>query len=140
MQRLTLILSDLYLPEEGVSGGFPRTDELPALSALLRFADGPERIGDWRRWLLSRVGGQLAEIPLAAICGHGKLTRPALDTAWLATPVALEARLDHVRMVDRGLLHLDDDERAAWCTEFNRVFGPTYSLHDGGERAFILSG
>jgi hypothetical protein len=140
MQRLTLILSDLYLPEDGVSGGFPQTDELPALSRLLRFADGPEHIGDWRRWLLGRVGGQLAEIPLPKICAYGLISVAELETAWLATPVALEARLDHVRMVDRGLLYLEVHERAAWCGEFNRVFGPAFALHDGGERGFFLSG
>ena len=140
MQRLTLILSDLYLPEEGVGAGFPQTQALPALSGLLRVARGPEHVGDWRRWLLYQLGGQLVELPLAAICGFERLTGAELETAWLATPVALEARLDHVRMADRGLLHLDPGERAAWCAEFNRVFGPQYSLHDDGERAFILGG
>jgi hypothetical protein len=140
MRRLTLILSDLYLPADGGSGEVPRIDALPALSGLLRFSPRPERIGDWRRWLLYRVGGQLVETPLASLCAAETLSGAALDTAWLATPVALEARLDHVRMVDRGLLRLDGDERAAWCAEFNRVFGPNCTLHEGGERAFFLSG
>lgn len=140
MRRLTLILSDLYLPEEGIGGGFPQTEALPALSSLLRFADGPEPIGDWRRWLLRQAGGPLATRPLAAICATGKLSATDAANAWLATPVSLEARLDHVRMTDRGLLHLDSGERAAWCAEFDRVFGPTYSLHDGGDRAFLLGG
>jgi hypothetical protein len=140
MQRLTLILSDLYLPEEGVGGEARETIELPELSELLRIAEGPEHIGDWRRWLLRRVGGQLVELPLAAICAFERPMGADLESAWLATPVALEARLDHVRMVDRGLLHLEVEERTAWCQEFNRVFGPQYSLHDCGPRAFVLSG
>jgi hypothetical protein len=141
MRRLTLILSDLYLPAERQPGGeFPQTDELPELSWLLSHASRPEHIGDWRRWLLWQVGGQLVEIPQAAICAYERLSGAKAETAWLATPVSLEARLDHVRMMDRGLLHLDADERTAWCAEFNRTFGPEYSLHDCGERAFVLSG
>jgi hypothetical protein len=138
MQRLTLILSDLFLPEERVPGELLRMPELPALSGLLRFARAPEYVHDWRRWLLQEVGGP--DLPQAAICASERVGDAQLGTAWLATPVALEARLDHVRMKDRGLLYINDAERAAWCVEFNRVFGPQYSLHDGGERAFILAG
>lgn len=141
MRRLTLILSDLYLPPEPQpDGGFPQTDELPALSWLLSHADRAEHIGDWRRWLLRQVGGPLVEIPQAAICAAGTVSGVELETAWLATPVWLEARLDHVRMMDRGLLQIDVDERRAWCAEFNRTFGPQITLHEGGARAFILSG
>jgi hypothetical protein len=138
MQRLTLILSDLYLPEEGVAAELPRSPELPALSWLLRFAQASEHVGDWRQWLLHEAGGP--DLPQAAICASGRISGAELGKAWLATPVALEARLDHVRMRDRGLLYINDDERAAWCVDFNKVFGPQYSLHDGGERAFILVG
>ena len=140
MRRLTLILSDLYLPEGNVGGEVPRTHELPALSGLLRVARGPQRIADWRTWLLRELGGQRLEPALATIVAAGRVTSLELETAWLATPVALEARLDHVRMKDRGLLYIGVDERPAWCAEFNRVFAPQYSLHDGGERAFILTG
>ena len=139
MQRLTLILSDLYVPEEGVGGDVPQAQELPAMSALLRFAKR-ETIGDWRRWLLLQAGGPLADLPLAAICADERVPGTALDAAWLATPVALEARLDHARMADRGLLRLNAAERATGCEEFNRVFGPQFLLYDGGDRAFILTG
>jgi hypothetical protein len=138
MQRLTLILSDLYVPEERVPGALPRTEELPALSGLLRVARQPEYVDDWRHWLLREVGGP--DLSQAAICAAERIDGADLQTAWLATPVALEARLDHVRMQDRGLLHINAAERTAWCAEFNRVFAPQYSLHDGGERAFILAG
>ena len=140
MRRLTLILSDLYLPDETAAGVVPQIDAMPELEWLLRFAHAPVRIGDWRRWLLNQVGGQLVEIPLAVICGHEKVSGSALETAWLATPVALEARLDHGRLVDRGLLYLQPSECTVWCNEFNRVFAPQYQLHELGERAFILSG
>jgi len=64
----------------------------------------------------------------------------AAATAWLATPVNLEARLDHVRLTDRGLLRLEAAERGAWCADFARAFAPDYALHDAGERGFLLSG
>jgi hypothetical protein len=123
MRRLTLILSDLYLPEEAGHGAAQAMRDLPHLEWLLRFSDSPEPIGDWRQWLLSE-------------------TAPGFnpDSSWLATPVALEARLDHVRLLDRGLLRLDASERAKCCEEFARTFGPQYQLRDGGERAFFLDG
>lgn len=128
MRRLTLILSDLYLPSEipveEAARNLPATRELPNLEWLLRFADSPRGIGDWRGWLLKRTRPGLADVPFT----------------WLATPVALEARLDHVRLVDRGLLRLDPAERASCREEFLRVFGPQYQLEDGGERAFVLRG
>ena len=140
MRRLTLILSDLYLPEEGLGAELPQTHELPQLSWLLSRAGRPAYIGDWRRWLQREVGGPIAQWPLATLCAAGRVDHSAAGNAWLATPVALEARLDHVRMRDHGLLCIRDDERGAWCAEFNRLFGPRYSLHDGGDRAFILTG
>ena len=141
MRRLTLILSDLYLPDERhPAGEFPQTHPLPGLSWLLSRADRTEHIGDWRRWLLIEVGGPRVEVPLAGICAYELVSDAERETAWLATPVALEARLDHVRLIDRGLLHLDPDERAAVCAEFNRTFAPQYVLHDCNARAFILSG
>jgi hypothetical protein len=140
MRRLTLILSDLYLPDEARGATLPRTRALPGLERLLRFADSPERIGDWRQWLLAQTAPGLNALPLAANCAHGRIGDGDLESTWLATPVALEARLDHVRLLDRGLLHLDESERASCREEFARVFGPQFVLHDGGERAFFLSG
>jgi len=125
MRRLTLILSDLFLPSdadpEEARIGAPPTHELPALEALLRIADSPKQVGDWRAFLL----------------GHHAYES---ESSWLATPVALEVRLDHVRLVDRGLLRLDEADRTACREEFARVFGPQYVLEDGGERSFLLSG
>ena len=140
MRRLTLILSDLYLPEEAMAGEVPQTQQLPALEWLLRFASPPLRIRDWRRWLLQQLGSDLAEHRIAAVSAAGTLSASGLESAWLATPVALEARLDHVRLAERGLLSLDAAERMSVCTEFNRVFGPQHSLSECGERAFLLGG
>lgn len=139
MRRLTLILSDLYLPEDSVKAGLPQTQALPSLQWLLRFAES-RPIDDWHRWLRDEIGGRDRGLSIAALA-----TRPAdsltrADDLWLATPVHLEARLDHARLTDRGLLRLAGDERASWCEEFNRVFAPQYLLRDCGERAFQLAG
>jgi hypothetical protein len=58
----------------------------------------------------------------------------------IATPVHLEARLDHVRLTDKGLLRLQPGEAEAWCEEFGRFFGPDHALHPCGDRAFVLTG
>ncbi len=64
MRRLTLILSDLYLPEEAGRGmTVPTTRDLPNLEWLLRFAESPEHIGDWRSWLLEQTVPGLKNLP-----------------------------------------------------------------------------
>ncbi len=147
MRRLSLILSDLYIPKEsgpdeparGVGTG--AVLDLPNLDWLLRFAGGVDRIRHWRSWLSTELGAAgLTQMPVAHVCALGVLPGAAAATAWLATPVHLEARLDHVRLADRGLLRLSAGERGAWILEFARAFGPEYALHDAGERTFLLSG
>src|SRR5687767_2682998 len=109
MQRLTLILSDLFLPEEAAAHSpLTRPIPLPALDDLLRFAEVPRPIPEWRTWLAGELEQMpLARLPVAQGCAQGLLEPIAAATAWLATPVNLEARLDHVRLTDRGLLSLD---------------------------------
>jgi hypothetical protein len=140
MQRLTLILSDLYLPQE-VSGATVATPlVLPGLSALLRVAS-VEALTNWRHWLASELGPSgLAEVPVAQVAGRAFVRAEEAGTAWLATPVHLSARLDHVRLVDRGLLSLTAEERVALCDEFARQFGPEYRLHAGAGRQLLLTG
>jgi hypothetical protein len=142
MRRLTLILSDLYLPEEAVRGGaFPSALDLPHLDWLLRFAGQAHHVGDWRRWLCGELGAShLAGLSVAQACAIGRWSAADASRAWLATPVHLEARLDHVRLADRGLLRLGAEEREDWMLDFARSFGPEYALHDAGERSFLLSG
>jgi len=141
MRSITLILSDLYLPEEAGRGvSPPPTYALPNFEWLLRFADPPERIGDWRRWLLGETPPGFLSPTIAGISAWRNVDASDVKSTWLATPVALEARLDHVRLLDRGLLRLDESERASLRDEFARTFGPTYLLKDGGERQFFLTG
>jgi len=140
MQRLTLILSDLYLPEEaGRDAAIPTALALPHLDWLLRFAQA-HRIADWRRWLAADLGrADLARLPAATLAARETLANVSGDSVWLATPVRLEARLDHVRLLERGLPRLAAAERAEWCEEFARAFAP-YGLHDAGPRGFLLTG
>jgi hypothetical protein len=140
MQRLTLILSDLYLPEEPAQAGPSRPLDLPNFEWLLNHSAPARHIRDWRHWLAAQLGETTyARIPEAQACEMEFLAR-GRGSAWLASPVRLEARLDHVRLHDRGMLRLDAGERAACCAEFAAVFGPQYALHDIGERAFLLTG
>ena len=108
MRRLTLILSDLYLPEEAAHAGpLPSSLDLPNLAWLLGQADAVQCITDWRHWLAAELGqSSYARIPEAQACEMEFLNR-GRGSAWLATPVQLEARLDHVRLAERGLLRLD---------------------------------
>jgi hypothetical protein len=139
MRRLTLILSDLYLSEEPAQQAGSRLPELPALEWLLRVSDQPRRIADWRAWLAAQLPGAGCE-SVIFICTSGLLEERLVESAWFATPVHLEARLDHVRLASRGLLRLDVADRTALREEFARDFGPPLCLHDGGERNFYLSG
>jgi hypothetical protein len=139
MQRLTLILSDLYLPEEVARDTAVEPQHLPNLDWLLRFAQAT-RIADWRRAVAADLGWpELAAASPAELAAREMLPQSAGASAWLATPVRLEARLDHVRMLDRGLPRLSADERAGWREEFTRAFAP-YELHDAGPRGFLLTG
>ena len=146
MRRLTLILSDLYLPDD------PGPEELAALSEqaglvamphlewLLRFARH-ERIDDWRAQLAAQAGDAgFTRDGLARFAAAGRVPPDRLAGSWLATPVQLEARLDHVRLARRGLLRIALEERLAWCDEFARSFGPELVLHDAGARGFLLTG
>jgi hypothetical protein len=142
MRRLTLILSDLYLPEEAArDAAIPAALDLPNLAWLLRFAGSVASISDWRSWLVAELNlTSLAGLPVAAVAARAFLAPDAVATAWHATPVRLEARLDHVRLMDRGLLRVSAEEGGAWCEEFARGFGPDLALHSAGERGFFLTG
>jgi hypothetical protein len=140
MQRLTLILSDLYLPQEASGAAVAAPLVLPGLSALLRVAS-VDALTNWRHWLASELGSPgLAEVPVAQVAGRAVVPADEAGTAWMATPVHLSARLDHVRLVDRGLLTLTAGERVALCDEFARQFGPGYRLHAGAGRQLLLTG
>ena len=136
MRRLTLILSDLYLPGEITHGDIPRIHELPAFEQLLRFADR-RPIPDWRQWLAGELGVPNFAGPLAHVCA--RVAGRDTAGAWMATPVRLEARLDHVRMTHRGLIRLTNERARELSQEFAATFGPL-ELVARGERALLLTG
>jgi hypothetical protein len=142
MRRLSLILSDLYVPEEVTPEKVNASElELPHFTWLLRFARNPVAVSDWRAWLARQSGQEsLASLPVAHVAARDILNQALSMSAWLATPVRLEARLDHVRLADRGLLRVDDEESARWCAAFAREFGPELLLHPAGRRGFLLTG
>jgi len=142
MRRLTLILSDLYLPAEAAGEVGPTHPiDLPNLDWLLRFASARARIPDWRAWLAHASGRtDLAHAPPAQVAARGLLAHELAAAAWFATPVQFELRTDHIRLRDRGLPRLHDDEIAQLCAQFARDFGSRYQLHAAGARGFFLTG
>src|SRR4051812_40658552 len=136
MRRLTLILSDLYFPEEAAQAVHrPAPLVLPNLSWLLRFASSVQPVDDWRRWLAAELRlGALEHGSIAPMAASAFLDPALANNAWIANPVHLSARLDHVRLVDRGLIRVSPDEQSTWCAEFARQFAPQYLLHPGGPR------
>jgi hypothetical protein len=136
MRRLTLILSDLYLPGEITRGDIPRIHELPAFEQLLRFADR-RPVPDWRQWLAGELGVPEFSRLLAHVCARA--AGREIAGAWMATPVRLEPRLDHVRMTQRGLIRLTNEQAHELSREFAATFAPL-ELVACGERALLLTG
>lgn len=140
MRRLTLILSDLYLPPE-VDAPLPSIPRLENLEWLLRFARPSQSLLSWRTEICGYAGRpELSRFPPAEVAARGTVAEPLAATSWLAVPVHYEARLDHVRLTPAGLPRLSSEERAAWCSDFRRAFGPELALHDAGTRGFLLTG
>lgn len=146
MHRLTLILSDLYLPEESdrpESAEVPSAEALPmpSLDELLRGASACDFTGDWRAWLAQSLGLEpLRDVPPAQVAARAGLPADLAAQAWFATPVFLDLHINHVRLNPRGLLRVDADEGAQWCEAFARDFGTDYTLHYAGSRGFFLTG
>jgi len=146
MRRLTLILSDLFLPEESdrpASPEVPSADALPmpSLDALLRAAHSRDLTGDWRAWLAAALGLEgLRDVPPAQVAARARLPPELAAQAWFAMPVFFDLHINHVRLNPRGLLRVDPDEGARWCEAFARDFGSDYALHYAGARGFFLTG
>jgi hypothetical protein len=146
MRRLTLILSDVYLPEESERtepSGVPAAGALamPALESLLRFASSRRTTGDWRAWLTASLGLEAwRDVPPAQLAARAHLSSELASQAWFATPVFFDLHINHVRLNARGLLRVDPAEGAQLCEAFARDFGSDYALHYAGPRGFFLCG
>lgn len=96
--------------------------------------------GDWRAWLAERVGRAACGVQPPAHLAASALDAPAGGT-WFATPVALVAALDHVRMPASGWLTLTAPEAAEIAAQFSREFGGSgLSLVPAGTEGFLLTG
>jgi hypothetical protein len=146
MRTLTLILSDVYLPEESdrAISTEPHTADalpMPHLEWLLRFASRPQATRDWRAWLAGTLGfDHLRDVPPAQVAARDLLPADLAGQAWFATPVYFDLHINHVRLNARGMLRIDAAEGGEWCAAFARDFGPDYALHYGGPRGFLLTG
>lgn len=111
---------------------------------LARARAAPVAHGDWRDWLARRLGrADLAQLPPAQLAApQGK---PARDL-WFATPVALVATLDHVRLAPEGCVVLAPEEAATLAADFAARLGgagtpdPQLALQPVGAEGFLLSG
>jgi len=146
MRRLTLILSDLFLPEESdrpASPEVPSADALPmpSLDALLRAAHSRDLTGDWRAWLAAALGLEgLRDVPPAQVAARARLPPELAAQAWFAMPVFFDLHITGAPIEPTGLLRVDPDEGARWCEAFARDFGSDYALHYAGARGFFLTG
>lgn len=142
-----LLVPDVFLPADGA------LESLPVAQFPQRFGAARPVQGGWRAWLAGRLGrpdlalaGEAEVVALslpedaqgAAAPGAARGTGAA---NWLATPVALNAALDHVRLPQSGLLELDAATLAELAADFGRVLGGgELALQPVAADAFLLRG
>lgn len=122
-----LLLTDVYLP--------PDTDAAVATRVgHARYCAAEMLPSGWRDWLAQQVGrGELVGWPVAALVSAAQ---PAAQfgalpdmpaqfhaDAMLATPLHLQAGLDHVRLPADGLLQLAADELDSLARSFDEALG-----------------
>ena len=129
MRRLTLILSDLYLPEEARRGDAPfrRRVDLPNLDWLLRFAERrPSTLVTGAAGCWSKRFRRLRDLPVAASQRARTHRWPRCSTAtWLATPVrSRSAARSCAAAGSRAVASRSRQSAQRWCEEFSRVLWP----------------
>jgi hypothetical protein len=143
MRRLTLILSDLYLPEEAAgSGGRGRAAAESFLAAAFLHALPSASMTGAGGCCASWIFPTCRTLPWPTHRGARLSLDPGRDAAtWLATTRALvRAPGPRTPRRARGLLRLDADEAAAFCAEFAMQFAPHSNCTRPGERNFLLTG
>ena len=84
----------------GARSGDARSAQSRMAAALCRVARSTSVTGGGGCW--RNGSGSQVNLPVPRSAHTERIDGRDLDSTWLATPVALEARLDHVRLLDRG--------------------------------------
>jgi hypothetical protein len=156
---LVIVVSDLYVSQEGPERELPHGVALPGLQHAARFGSRSRVAGGWRSWLArwliaDQHSGRGSAAAIAATSARGNADQELIDAApatvaaltlsapasapsepaqqhmvWVATPVHLVAGLTSLHLDRRSILRLSADDLTALTTEFRRVF------HDSG---FVL--
>jgi hypothetical protein len=139
--NLVLILPDLFLPAAPSGAG--------AELVRLRLGSSEDVKGGWRRWFAERIGQpELARLPAATVIAAAMAyPSPPTDDSeseshWIATPLALDAALDHVRVPHDAVLTLARGEAWALADDFNALLGgdAQLTLQPVASDAFLLRG
>ncbi len=126
--QLTVVLTDFH--PAGVELGAATLPRLPALEILLQFgragtcADDPRRELGRARTRDAPASGATT-MTAARLVAHLVREASGVAAVWLATPVHVEAALDHLRMHRAGMLRLDADALGQLAAEFGAEFGDT---------------
>jgi hypothetical protein len=129
---LALIVTDLYLAPDSASMESPG---LEALELLMARAGRREK-RDWREWICGVAGFQHA--PAVAPVSRCADQLPRAGQWWLASPVHLEAGLDHVRLARQ--LTLAPDEWLELEAAIPRVLDPVLGYEgSSGANAYLLA-
>ena len=137
MPELVIVVSDLYLPEEG------RADSvsLPGLERVARFGKKSLLAATWRPWLARHVGCEALALEAAACVAARSLDADITGGVWIASPVHCIAGLSSVHLEHRGLLKLPMATLAALAADFQAVFqGAGFALHPLASGGFLLAG
>lgn len=124
MHELVLVVSDLYLTQEGPEQPVPSGLDLPGLEHVARFGTRTKIAGGWRAWMAQWLTGRdahasVAGIAAAAVAGGA---RADTQTVWMATPVHLIAGLTSLHLDRRSILRLTSEDQTALADDFRRVF------------------
>ena len=137
MRELVIVVSDLYLPEEG------RADSvaLPGLERMARFGKKSVLAGGWRPWLARHVGCEALALEAPACVAARCCDADIAGAVWLATPVHCIAGLSSLHLEHRGLLKLPMATLTALAADFQAVFsGTDFALQPLASGGFLLAG
>jgi hypothetical protein len=137
VDQLVIVVSDLYLPEEG------RADSvsLPGLEHIARFGTKSMLAAGWRPWLARHVGCEALALEAPACVAARSSDADIAGAVWLATPVHLIAGLSSLHLEHRGLLKLPMAALNALAADFQAVFsGTDFALQPLASGGFLLAG